>query len=172
VKGLLPKLAVGGAIIAVILSAIAVIVSVHRREPEPRREEPLAIRTDAAPPPVDAPIVPDAATCTATCNAADDCKTIACACEDETIVNERDCNDNCCVPAPEACSDACRKHDGPKGSWNAAREGGKPTGKSCRSDGDCASKICIRGDCSRSCTSFGDCPPFWDCNDSHMCVHR
>jgi hypothetical protein len=171
VKGLLPKLAVGGAIIAVILSAIAVIVTVQRRDPPP--PSPRDAMVAATHPTLDAAVPPpDAATCTATCNAAADCKTIPCSCEDETIVNERDCNNNCCLPELEACSDACVKHDGPKGSWNAAREGGKQTGKGCRNDDDCGSKICVRGYCSRTCTSFGDCPPFWDCNDSHMCVHK
>jgi hypothetical protein len=175
-KGSLPKIAVGGAIIAVILSAIAVIVTVRRRDPEPPPRDPVVAThptPDAAIPPDASPDAsPDAATCTATCTAAEDCKTLVCPCEDGTIVNERDCNDNCCVPAPEACSDACLKHDGPKGSWNAAREGGKQTGKSCGGDDECGSKICVRGYCSRSCTSFGDCPPFWDCNDSHICIHK
>lgn len=190
-KGPWPKIAIGMAGVAVVVSVIAVVVIKSRKsEPEPTRTalaqagdaavaEPSPITGDAAlapdqptpPDPVSTPtdpVPPDddpSATCAERCEDPDDCKSIPCACEDGTVVNTRRCHNDCCVLKDEACSASCERHDGPRGTWDAVREGGKQTGKGCKADGDCASKICIRGYCSRKCTSFGDCPPFWECVD-------
>lgn len=108
---------------------------------------------------------PPAEECDVACKEPDDCPSIACSCEDGSIVNSRFCRNHCCAPKEDTCSDTCAKHDGPKGTWNEARDG-KKTGAGCATDSSCASKVCLHGYCSKKCTSFGDCPPFWDCAES------
>ncbi|MBA3459983.1 MAG: hypothetical protein H0T46_08475 [Deltaproteobacteria bacterium] len=182
IKGPWPKIAIGAAIVGGVTLAIAIGVVLGRDSaPAPSAQQSAQAHTGDAglgdpPKPVavdsviDAVLAPDPdppdepiSTCLASCDKAEDCNSIPCACEDGTIVNTRRCHNSCCVEQDEACSSSCEKHDGRRGTWDASREGGKGTGKSCSGDAACASKICVRGYCTRKCTSFGDCPPFWEC---------
>jgi hypothetical protein len=104
-----------------------------------------------------------AAACDHPCSKGEDCASAACPCEDGTVVSTRSCVNGCCARATETCPSACQKHDGPSGTWNASRDGTK-TGGVCASDRACASGVCLQGVCSKRCTSFAECPPFWTCN--------
>lgn len=115
--------------------------------------------------------------CATTCNKAEDCPASRCECEDGKLITARSCTNNCCMATTATCGGVCDDHDGMKGTWNDQREGGKQTGKSCKTDDDCARKLCYRGYCTRSCESFGDCPPFWECDEvgggtEKLCVRR
>jgi hypothetical protein len=124
-------------------------------EPRKRRDEP---RDDDPPVRVDRDEPRDGM-----CRGADDCPNIVCRCEDGKSINARQCNNGECVGELATCTDVCDKHDGRKGTWDDGN--GKKTGARCRADAECASTQCFEGYCTRSCSSFGDCPPFWDCED-------
>lgn len=163
-----------------IVIAVVVVVSGCERS----SSTPTQVKEDAsnlptptpvpAPPPIDATTIaidapdPDPApACAKSCNHGDDCPSIPCKCEDGTVVNTQSCSNNCCLGETDACSSSCKPHDGPAGTWNESRDG-KKTGKGCRADSECGSNLCFHGVCSKTCTSFGDCPPFWDCVDGKI----
>lgn len=170
------------------LVTLLVLVGCEKAAPKPddkvmsRDGSVVPVAIDAVPAELDARTVvidaveeldkPDVPACPIkACDDGDDCKSTPCRCEDGTSVNMRFCQDGCCAPEEEACTHACTKHDGPKGTWNEARDGRK-TGRACRRDDECASKICKQGYCSRKCTSFGDCPPFWDCAEGRSAFDK
>lgn len=125
---------------------------------------------------VDDPPPPDP-TCATACAAAEDCPASRCECEDGKVITARSCLNHCCAETTATCGGVCDDHDGMKGTWNDQREGGKQTGKACKTDDDCARKLCYRGYCTRACESFGDCPPFWECDEvgrskEKLCMRR
>lgn len=127
-------------------------------------------------PPADAD-EPRDPSCATSCNKAEDCPASRCECEDGKVITARSCINRCCAETTATCGGVCDDHDGIKGTWNDAREGGKQTGKACQTDDDCARKLCYRGYCTRACESFGDCPAFWDCDEvgranEKLCVRR
>jgi hypothetical protein len=146
------------------------IASAAPPAPRPPTSPPTAIATPPtiAPIPTIAPTPTSPSTsqaelCAQRCKHGDECPSRPCHCEDSTTVSMRFCQDGCCAPEEDTCSKACASHDGPAGSWNAARDGNK-TGAPCANDHACASGVCLHGACTKKCATFGDCPPFWSCS--------
>ena len=60
---------------------------------------------------------------------------------------------------------------GGPGSGGGSSTGGGNVGDECQGDGDCNSNICLFksgsafGYCSKICSSFTDCPDFWNCEE-------
>ncbi len=84
--------------------------------------------------------------------------------ETDTDVDEG-CNDHDDCDAAEVC---VRPDPGSEGECRVIDDGGVE-GDSCEDSEDCATGLCVDGQCRASCEDVGDCLDGWSCSDQGLC---